>query len=104
HRQSAVLKSQLQSAARIPVFLALKTETMLRALPTTQQQQKIELTPNDEKISVTLSLEGTPFALYDVRLQTVEGMQIWAAKLRPLIFSPNRAELAFDMPSQGITR
>lgn len=100
-RQSAVLKSQLQSTPRIPV-LALEPEIRLRTLPTTRQQQKVELTPNDEKISVTLSLEGTPFALYDVRLQTVEGLQIWAAKVRPLIFSSNRAELAFDMPSQGI--
>jgi hypothetical protein len=101
-RQSAVLKLRLQTP-RIPVLLALRSEIMLqRDLPTAQQQQRIELAPNDEKISVTLSLEGAPFALYDVRLQTVEGKQIWAAKLRPLIFSPNRAELAFDIPSKGI--
>jgi hypothetical protein len=100
--QSAALKSQLQSGSRPPVLLTLKSEISLRSLSTAQQQQKIELPPNDEKISVTLSLEETPFALYDVRLQTVEGTQIWAAKLRPLVFSPKRAELAFDMPSQGI--
>jgi len=101
----AALGSQ-QGAPRPPVLLSLKTEPEFREVPGGKQQQpqQIKLVPEyDQRISVTLSLEGAPSGLYEVRLETAEGAQIWTATLRPLIFSPSRAELAFDMPSQGIT-
>lgn len=98
----ATLAAEMPGALQ-PFLLTLQADKVFRSDDTTANPlPKAEIGPATRRISVSLLLEQNLASAYDVRLESPDKKQIWSARFSPLVSSSGGAQLAFDIPAEGI--